>query len=176
MGGTLTQRFAAGDPGAVRELYDLYGRAVLTVTSAALRDPGLAEEAVQLTFLPAWRAAARFDPQRDPGPWLYAIARRAAVDIYRREKRHAGRLPLDADIAALPPSFEKTWEAWQIRLAIEQMPREQRQIVEAIHYHGLTHAETAAKFDLPVGTVKSRSHRAHRRLAELLAHLEEATA
>ena len=65
-----------GDPEAVRELYRAYGRAVFVIALRALGDRVLAEDAVQQTFLQAWRAAERFDPSRDPGPWLYAIARR----------------------------------------------------------------------------------------------------
>lgn len=170
--------FARGEPEAVRELYAAYGKAVFTVAISSLGDHGLAEEAVQQTFLQAWRAAERFDPAREPGPWLYAIARRVAVDIYRRERRHQGRQALDGatDVAALPQSFEQTWEAWQVRLALEQMSPDLRTVIEATHYLGLTHGETAERLGLPIGTVKSRSHRAHRRLAGLLAHLEEATA
>jgi RNA polymerase sigma-70 factor (ECF subfamily) len=173
------ERFAAGDPDAVRQLFRLYGRAVFTVAYSALRDRGLAEEAVQLTFLNAWRAADRFDTDLDPKPWLYAIARRAAVDVYRRERRHGGRVPLDdseADIAILPEPFETTWQAWEIRTALEQMPSSQREVIEATHFHGLSQEETAQKLGVAIGTVKSRSHRAHRRLAALLSHLQEATA
>ena len=172
------QRFAGGDPDAVRDLYREFGRPVFTVTYSALRDRGLAEEAVQLTFLQAWRAAGRFDTERDPGPWLYAIARRVAVDVYRRERRHLGRLQLDSetDMAVLSESFEQTWEAWQIRLALERMPTAQRDVVKAIHFEGLTYAETAQRLGVSLGTVKSRSNRAHRRLAALLGHLDEATA
>lgn len=173
------ERFAAGDPEAVRQLYRLYGRAVFTVAYSSLRDRGLAEEAVQLTFLHAWRAADRFDVDRDPKPWLYAIARRAAVDVYRRERRHGGRVPLDdseADIAILPESFEATWQAWEIRIALDQMPASQREVIEATHFLGLSQEETAKKLGVALGTVKSRSHRAHRRLAALLSHLQEATA
>lgn len=172
---TLTG-FAAGDPESVRVLYRAYGRAVFTAAYSALRDRGLAEEAVQLTFLQAWRAADRYDAERSPGPWLYAIARRVAVDLYRREKRHQATEPLDTDIAVLPPAFEATWQAWEIRLALEEMPKSQRDVIEATHFLGLTQEETARRLDVALGTVKSRSHRAHRRLAQLLAHLEEATA
>ncbi len=178
MASGLMSRFAAGEAPAVREVYRDYGRAVYTVAYSSLHDHGLAEEAVQQTFLQAWRAAGRFDGGRDPGPWLYAIARRVAVDLYRRERRHRGRQPLDeqTDVAALPQTFENTWEAWEIRLALDKMPKDQRRVIEATHFLGLTHEETAASLDVPVGTVKSRSHRAHRKLADLLAHLEEATA
>ena len=162
----------------MRDLYANYGRAVFTVAMAALGDRDLAEEAVQLAFLQAWKGAARFDTSRDPAPWLYAIARRTAVDVYRRERRHGGGVPLDhdSDSAVLPESFEATWKAWEIRLALDAMPDKYREIVEATHYIGLSHEQTAQKLGLPIGTVKSRAHRAHRELAKRLSHLEEATA
>lgn len=170
------RRFRSGDPDAVRELYEKYGRAVFTVAFRALNDRGLAEEAVQQTFLQAWRAAGRFDPDREAGPWLYAIARRVAVDIFRRERRHESIERDEPEVAVLPPSFEGVWEAWQVRSALEKVPDEEREILRATHYLGLTHEETAARLGIPVGTVKSRSHRAHRRMAGLLGHLREASA
>lgn len=174
----VVERFAAGDSGAIRDIYRHYGRAVFTVAMASLGDRGLAEEAVQLTFLQAWKAASRFDVERDPAPWLYAIARRAAVDVYRRERRHEGRVPLDqeSDMAVLPESFESTWKAWEIRLALDKMPEKHRDVIEATHFLGLSHEEAAARLGVSVGTVKSRSHRAHRALAKLLSHLREASA
>lgn len=172
----LMRRFRSGDPEAVRELYQRYGRAVFTVAYRALGDRSLAEEVVQQTFLQAWRAADRFDAERDPAPWLYSIARRAAVDAYRRERRHRLDRDDDKEIVALPPSFEGMWEAWEIRSAIDRLTEDERVIVEATHYRGLTHEQTADELGIPVGTVKSRSHRAHKRLAVLLAHLREASA
>lgn len=136
----------------------------------------MAEEATQQAFVQAWRASARFDVERDPAPWLYAIARRAAIDIYRRERRQPAPTDEDPDIVALPPSFEDMWEYWEARMAVDRLPKEELEVVRATHYLGLTHAETAERLGIPVGTVKSRSHRAHRRLAEMLSHLEEASA
>lgn len=169
-------RFGNGDPEAVRELYAQYGRAVFTVAFRALGDRGLAEEAVQQTFLQAWRAANRFDPSRDPAPWLYAIARRVAVDLYRRERRHQDTDRSDAEVAVLSPSFEGTWEAWEVRRALDALSDEESAVLRATHYLGLTQEETAERLGIPVGTVKSRTHRAHRRLAGFLAHLKEASA
>ncbi len=169
------KRFRAGDPGAVRELYDEYGRAVFVVAMRALGDRSLAEEVVQQTFLKAWRASSSFDASRSIGPWLYAIARRAAIDAYRRERRHRG-VDAEPEIVALPASFEDTWAAWEVRLALDRLPEEERQVLRATHYAGLTHAEAAAALEIPLGTVKSRAHRAYRRLAGMLSHLEEASA
>ncbi len=170
------RRFKGGDPEAVRELYELYGRSIFTVAYRALSDRGLAEEAVQQTFLQAWRAASRFDPEKEAGPWLYAIARRVAVDLYRRERRHEGVERDAPEVAILPPSFEGMWEAWQVRTALDRIPPDEREVLRATHFLGLTHEETAERLGVPVGTVKSRSFRAHRRMAGLLAHLREATA
>ncbi len=170
------RRFQKGDAAATRELYGMFGRAVFVVALKALGDRGLAEEAVQQTFLRAWEAAARFEVGRDPGPWLYAIARRVAIDLYRRERRHRDRQHAGGEIVALPPSIEDTWEAWQVRAALDRLPAEERAVVRATHFLGLSHAETAARLGIPVGTVKSRTHRAYRRLAAMLSHLREATA
>ena len=59
---TLSSRFVSGDAGAVSELYKMYARPALAVAYRVLHDRGPAEEAVQQTFLNAWRAASRFDP------------------------------------------------------------------------------------------------------------------
>ncbi|MGH9051628.1 MAG: RNA polymerase sigma factor [Acidimicrobiia bacterium] len=169
-------RFRAGDPEAVRALYRRYGRSIFVVAVRALGDRSLAEEAVQQTFLQAWLASRRFDPTRDPGAWLYAIARRVAVDLYRRERRHRSAEGEEPEIVVLPPSFELTWEAWQVRVALDRLPAEELEVIRATHFQGLSHREAADYLGIPLGTVKSRSHRAHRRLARLLAHVREATA
>lgn len=172
----LMHRFQRGDPDAVRVLYLRYSRPVFAIALRSLGDRTLAEDAVQQTFVNAWRAAARFDPALDPAPWLYAIARRAAVDIYRRERRHRENRREEADMAVLPPSFEGLWEMWEVRSALDDLPDDERDVIEATFYRQLTHREAAEALGIPVGTVKSRSHRAFRRLAGLLDHLGERSA
>jgi RNA polymerase sigma factor, sigma-70 family len=179
MGGderALRRRFAARDEAAIRTLYRRYAGAVFALALRLLADRGHAEEVVQTTFLKAWQAADRLDPDREIGPWLATIARRVAIDLYRRERRHRVGDPPERDIAVLPPSLEDVWEVWQVRVAVDSLPADERDVVRCTHFHGWTHEETADHLGIPVGTVKSRSHRAHRRLARLLAHLEEATA
>src|SRR5882762_5397493 len=89
------EAFRRRDENAVRAMYREYGNLVYAVAHHALGRHDLAEEAVQQTFVNAWRAADRFDVDRDPAPWLATIARRAAIDIYRRESRR-----LVADVTA----------------------------------------------------------------------------
>ncbi len=172
----LNSRFASGEPGAVRDLYEAYSGSVFAVAFRVLGDRSLAEEAVQQTFLQAWRAAHRYDQNRDVGPWLHTIARRAAIDVFRRERRHRSEQVTEESVTTLPPSLEVTWTVWEVRRALDSLPEDERTVLQATHFHGLTHQETADRLGLPLGTVKSRSYRAYRRLAGLLAHVGEVPA
>jgi RNA polymerase sigma factor (sigma-70 family) len=162
----------------VRALYAAYGRLVYAVALRVLGRPELAEEATQQTFVQAWRAADRLDPERDPGPWLATIARRAAIDVHRRESRRAAgaldQVPADHPaVVTLPPDLGAVDAAWQVRRAVDELPELEGTVVRLQHLEGMTHTEIAARLGVPVGTVKSRSHRAHAHLAALLGHLRE---
>ena len=175
--GRVRERFRDGDPEAVRVVYRAYGSLVYGVAFRVLGDRDLCEEATQQTFLRAWQAAAGFDASRELGPWLATIARRVAIDLYRREAiRAAG--PLDsvaADDPALADqaSTDAVLDVWEVRRAVAALPAEQREVVRLQHFDGLAHEEIAGRLGVPLGTVKSRSHRAHRRLALELGHLRD---
>jgi len=77
------------------------------------------------------------------------------------------------DVVSMGPELETVWEVFEVRAALDQLPDEERQVVKLSHFDGLTHLEIADQLGVPVGTVKSRSHRAHQRLLVLLKHLEE---
>ncbi len=70
-----------------------------------------------------------------------------------------------------PLSFERTWEAFEIRRAIDDLPPDERVVMKLAHLDGMTQAEISQALDVPLGTVKSRANRAHRRLAAALRHL-----
>ena len=168
----LVERFKAGDPDAVRELYREHGGAVLTVARSIVRDRELAADVVQQTFVKAWKAADRFDGERGIAPWLYAIARRTAIDALRSEmKPTRGGHEAEVDVAVQPESLERTWERYEIRQAIDALPPDEREVVRRSHLQGFTHQQIADDLGVPIGTVKSRSGRAHKRLAASLAHV-----
>lgn len=182
LGQVLTQaehaRFRAGESDAVRAVYREYGRLVYAVCRNQLGDPQLAEDAAQQTFLKAWRSAHTVDPGRDLAPWLATIARRTAIDVYRQEHRQASS-DLD-DVPAAHPALvqepvaiERTYDAWQVRQALDELPADERQIIQLQHLEGLSQTAVAQRLGVPVGTVKSRSFRAHKKLAGRLGHLRE---
>jgi RNA polymerase sigma-70 factor (ECF subfamily) len=168
--------FRRRDPSGVRAMYHEYGRLVYAVAHRVLGRPDLAEEATQQTFVRAWEAAERLDVERDPAPWLATIAKRAAIDIYRREARRSAVAlsdvaPDDRALVTLPPDLDTLDAVWHVRQAIDALPPDEATIVRMQHLDGMSHREIAEALGIALGTVKSRSHRAHGKLSALLGHL-----
>jgi RNA polymerase sigma-70 factor (ECF subfamily) len=168
------ERFHDRDAAALEEVYDHYRRAVWSVVRLISRADHLAEEALQDTFVRAWQAAGQYDPSRDLGPWLLTIARHATFDLLRRELRptRGGHEP-EQDAAVEDPGIDRAWVAWQVAQAVRRLSDDEALIIRLTFVEGLTQSEIAERLDVPLGTVKSRSSRAHKRLAQLLAHLRE---
>ena len=167
----LLQRFRAGDEAAVKAVYERFRGPVFAIAVSILRDRELAADATQQTFIKAWKAASTYDADRSIKPWIYAIARRTAIDIYRKRSRVI--VKDNVDTVTLPRGLETAWEVFEVRAAVDELPDEERQVIKMSHFDGLTHNEIADAIGIPLGTVKSRSYRAHQRLIELLKHLEE---
>jgi RNA polymerase sigma factor (sigma-70 family) len=170
--------FRRGEAASVHAVVGEYGGLVFAVTMRVLGDRALAEDAAQQAFVQAWRAASSFDPSRELAPWLATIARRSAIDLQRREASRARTA-----VAAGPPSAapapsaadaaERAYDVWAVREAVDGLPTDEREVVRLQHFEGLTHTEVAERLGIPVGTVKSRSHRAHTRLAGRLGYLRD---
>jgi RNA polymerase sigma-70 factor (ECF subfamily) len=178
---SVLRAFQRRDPDAVRTLYREYGRLVYSVAYRVLGRHELAEDAVQQTFVRAWQASDRIDVDRDPAPWLATIAKRVAIDLQRHDaRRPAGALehvaPNDSAVISLPPDLASLDAVWHVRRAIDKLDPEEAAIVRLQHLDGMTQADVATKLGIPLGTVKSRSYRAHQKLAELLGHLREPVA
>ncbi|WP_432947634.1 RNA polymerase sigma factor [Kribbella sp. CA-253562] len=175
----LAERFKSGDDLALVEMYSKYSAPMYVIALRLLGDHDLASEAVQRAFVQAWRGVETFDAGRDLQPWLYAITRRAAVDVYRRQRRAARMAPLDSaaiperDLAIDGPSFDATWRAWQVRRALDKLTPEERQVLQLGYLAGYSQSQIAAELGIALGTVKSRTARGLRRLMVLLAHLRE---
>jgi RNA polymerase sigma factor (sigma-70 family) len=172
--------FRRREPSAVRAMYRAYGGLIYAVAHRVLGRDDLAEEAVQHAFVHAWRAAERIDVGRDPAPWLATIAKHAAIDIYRRESRRptTALAQVAADNPALvrpPLELEALDAVWHVRRAIDALPPKLAEVVRMQHLDAMSHREISEKLGVAVGTVKSRSHRAHRQLAALLGHLRFGT-
>lgn len=169
--GELITRVGAGDRSAFEVLYRRYARPVFGLALRRLGDRGRAEDAVQETFASVWRAARSYRPERGPGaPWLYAVARNAIVDGARaRVDTLAAEATDEPSADAGPPErAEQSWTSWRVHRALEELPENERVVLELAYWHGLSQSEIADRLRIPLGTVKTRTRSGLARLADLL--------
>jgi RNA polymerase sigma-70 factor (ECF subfamily) len=172
-GRDLARLLAAGDTDAVRQIYRAYGRLVFSIAHRILRDSGQAEDATQLAFTKLWQAADRVDPNSDIRPLLFTIVRRVAYDLSDTSRRRPWTPLQDVAEPSIEDDLDRLSTRWQVREAIDALPEEERDVIRLQHLDDLSHTEIAALRNVPIGTVKSRSFRAHKHLLALLGPLRE---
>jgi RNA polymerase sigma-70 factor (ECF subfamily) len=161
----LLVRIAAGDGDeAMGALYDRFAGRVYGLGVRQLGSATAAEELVQETFVEVWRSAGRFDPQRGRADtFVFTIARRRAIDQIRRRSVR----PAEGGTATergTPDGVDRMLDGMVVRDCLVRLSPAHREVIELAHDHGLTQTEIAARLDIPVGTVKTRSHHALRAL------------
>ena len=164
---------ARADEAALAELYDRFGRVAYGLALRIVRDPALAEDAVQEAFLTVWRTAARFSPERaKASTWILTYVHRRAVDLVRREERRRAEPIERAPAGEAPAADESAWlrlERERVQSALRALPDQQREALELAYYGGFTQSELADRLGQPIGTIKSRMFAGLGRLRELLA-------
>jgi len=159
----LLARVAAGDRGRpLEELYRRYEARLYGLGLRLLGDQGLAEELVQETFVRLWQQARRFDPARGSvGSFLFAIARRLAVDLWRRPSSRPFE-PEPQDQPASSDPVENLIQGLTIRDALQTLSPHHRQVLELYLLEDRKQSEIAELLGLPLGTVKTRAYYALR--------------
>jgi RNA polymerase sigma-70 factor (ECF subfamily) len=165
----LLQRIVARDTAALADLYDRHSRLLFGLILRIIQDRAEAEEILQETFVRVWTRADLFDTRLgSPTAWLVRIARNGAIDRLRaRRSRAAHDKPaLDESMAERAASASDIRNPETVVLDAERrgtvldalavLPAEQRRLIEAAFFEGYTHSELAARFGLPLGTVKTR--------------------
>lgn len=172
---TVDGRTLDSDEGLL-SLYRAHGGELFRFARRSLRDDGLAEEAVQETFLRAWRAADRYDEQLGSlRTWLFAIVRNVVIDLDRARSVR----PRLADTAAageprdtaLDDELDTVLESWQLQEAISRLSDDHRTVLVEVHVRDRPYHEVASELGIPVGTVKSRVYYALRALRLALDEL-----
>jgi RNA polymerase sigma-70 factor (ECF subfamily) len=145
----------------VRAVYEAHGAELYRFALRSLGDRGLAEEAVQETFVRAWQAAGRFDDSLGSlRTWLFAILRNVVIDISRaraiRPRLSDGDSGAGSDLDLADDAFDRMLTAWQVEEALRMLSDEHRSALVEVHYLGRTYADVAEERGVPVGTIKSR--------------------
>ncbi|HEY8510278.1 MAG TPA: RNA polymerase sigma factor [Steroidobacteraceae bacterium] len=180
----LLGRLGEGDAGAARELYQRYGAALLRFGIAMTSSRQMAEDIVHDTFVELLRNPASFNPaQGTVGAWLYGIARHRLARLLRANPlaTAVGDAEMQQDeqeAAASLPSAEEEIDRVQlierVRKAILDLPLAHREIIALCELEELPYATVAMILDCPIGTVRSRLHRARALLAIRLGSKSDA--
>jgi RNA polymerase sigma-70 factor (ECF subfamily) len=191
----LVRQVIAGSHEAIASLYDLYGASLFRTAMRSCGDRLVAADVVQETFLALWNRAEQFDPARGSLiAWLSTIARNRTIDHMRAAGRRIPAAPFssfggdEADDGSIAQRLEASGELVAaatseplpdvavldeedratIAAGLATLGEAERQVILLAYQEGLTQSEIAARLGWPLGTVKTRTRRAHRQLRDLL--------
>lgn len=173
-------RLAAGDGNALRELYQRHGRALLRFSSAMCRSRQAAEDMVHDTFVALMREPISFNPaQGTVFVYLCGVLRHRVSRHFRQQKRWVA-LDMDSDSSPVLASdshspadeIARSEITAAFRRAMLELPLQHREIIALCDLEELPYTTVAGILGCPVGTVRSRLHRARALLTIRLASLE----
>jgi len=172
----LIRRIARRDPLALSELYDRFSGLLLALAKRVLGSTSEAEEILQEVFLQVWNQAERYDGLRSSvSTWLVLITRSRAIDRLRsRQVKDRTLQGLQQESRRLhtspegPGSVLLQQRRQRLRREMRELPEEQRQVLELAFFRGMTQSEIAATTGIPLGTVKTRTLLAMKKLRSAL--------
>jgi len=168
----LIQRIARGDRLAMQVLFARHRVKVFRFVLRYQRDEASAEDILAEVFLDVWRQAGRFEGRSSVSTWLLSIARFQSLSQIRQR----ADAPLDDDYAAGivdeadDPEIElaKRDKGAALRLCLEKLSVEHREIIDLVYYHEKSVEEVAQIVGVPAATVKTRLFYARQKLSEIL--------
>ena len=166
------------DKNAFAELFDHYAPLVRAYSLA--REPAaelVADDLVQEVMTRLWVRADRYNPAiANLNTWVFTLARNCRIDYLRRNSRYATEIDPtnifdDIEDEGLGPfqQVQQTRAGESIRAGLEQLPREQAEILTKVYLEGKSHQQASDELHLPLGTVKSRVRLALKKLEALIA-------
>jgi RNA polymerase sigma-70 factor (ECF subfamily) len=153
-----------GDARAFELVFDRHADAAFSLAYRMCGSSARAEDIVQEAFLSLWRTGVRYDRARGSvRSWVLSAVHNRAIDALRREVPGGSRHVLDERLAERLRSPDETAaeaerrdDARRVRSALEELPPDQRRVIELAYFGGFSHSQIADMLDLPTGTVKGR--------------------
>jgi RNA polymerase sigma-70 factor (ECF subfamily) len=160
----LMELVARNDSDAFEVVLERHSGAAMSLAYRMVGRRGPAEDVVQEAFLSLWRSGGRYDRTRGSvRNWALGIVHNRAIDTLRRDGARAARNVSDDGLEERLQAPDQTDVqaarrdgAQEIRSAVDQLPEDQRRVIDLAYFAGFTHTEIAAVLDLPLGTVKGR--------------------
>ena len=159
------------DEAGLHAAFVSHGGELFGFARRSLGDSGLAEEAVQETFMRAWRSRHRFDSTLGSlRNWLFTIERRVIIDLAHK-RASSSSVELAHDPAVVDDQAERAMLGWQVEEALRRLRPEHRAVVQDIYFKNLSGRDVAARLGVPEGTVRSRLFYALRSLRLILEEM-----
>ncbi len=172
----LIERLQRRDPQAMVDLYDRYGKLIFSVIMRAVRSTATAEDLTQETFIRVWNRIHTFSSDRgNLQGWLITVARNRAFDYLRTQQTSFALAASSLDdldragyfCSELDPSARMANQN-AVEQALNQLPEDQRAVIQLTHYEGFTQTEIAGKLGKPLGTVKGLVRSALKKLRDAM--------
>jgi RNA polymerase sigma-70 factor, ECF subfamily len=173
-----------GEVGAFEVIFDRHASAAFSLAYRMCGRRAAAEDIVQEAFLSLWRSGTGYDASRGSvRSWVLSVVHNRAVDAFRRHASRDKRDVQDDGIAERLPApdstdaeVERRDDARQVRTALDDLPPDQRQVIELAYFRGFTHNEIAEMLELPAGTVKGRMRLGLTKMRSILGEESRVTA
>lgn len=140
-----------------------------------------ANDLVQETFMKAFRFINSFDSGTNAKAWLFKILKNGFINEYRKKKKEPGKVDYEDIIAYQDADEDKGGVAYDLRedifddmmgdeitIALNSLPIDFKTVILLCDIEGFTYEEISKIIDIPIGTVRSRLHRARNMLKESL--------
>lgn len=155
------------DSTAFQKLFERFSRKIFALGMKLTRNEQLANDLVQEAMLKVWQKAPLYDLDRGTAQsWIFTLARNRCFDMLRKQKRQPQTVVNSDDIWPNEADFEPGFvneeegtqavEIAQVERFYDVLPVAQKEVIEQIYIHDLTHEEAAAVLRIPLGTLKSR--------------------
>ncbi|MCH9647384.1 MAG: sigma-70 family RNA polymerase sigma factor [Deltaproteobacteria bacterium] len=172
----LVERIVQRDTEALAALYDRFSPLLFALARRVLKDSQDAEEILQEVFLQAWNQASRYqDTRSSVSTWLVMLTRSRSIDRLRsRQSRERTLASLKEEKPKDYASAEAAGNVFvgerrkRILSEMKELPKEQRLVIELAFYRGLSQSEIANSTGIPLGTVKTRTLLAMKKLRKAL--------
>jgi RNA polymerase sigma-70 factor, ECF subfamily len=175
----MIARIGRRDQAAFSALYDRLSGPLYSLAMKMLGDPAEAQDALQEVFLQIWSRAGTYDPEQSSVfSWTVLLTRSRVIDRLRARGRRSRVVvtstedaPIAADastVESAADTAEKNDEAVHVRYVLNNLPSEQRKVIELAFFEHLSHHEIAARLGQPLGTVKARIRRGLLKLRQRL--------
>ena len=143
---------------AISLLYDNYADTLLGVANKVVRDPELAQDVVQESFVKIWKKADSYDPKKAKlFTWLFRITRNTAIDKLRSVNTKSDKkIQIDvSDVYTLGVESTRP-ELMDVKEHLDKIEEKYQIVLEALFFQGMTQQEASDELDIPLGTIKSR--------------------